>query len=189
MLEKKVGVQRFYDWHKSQRFENSEEFHKVANEFEFLQKVIYPMFYKPFESSHSTFFFQDVPYIIGNHDGRYPIYWIENQYFQIVFIVNHDSLQYECDSWEISFITKDCYFCGEKIIKFKDWYFAHYKALWDGDDTPYLEEMPKAYRYSGLKRITSKDKRKWQRNFSITFPVSDLGNALFFEFMNTFRLY
>ena len=190
MSNKESAIMRFCDWHEAQCFGESDSFHEVADEVEFLQNVIYPMYYKGIEAN-------DIPYIIGNHNhwrdttiiSKYesPIYLIENENLKVIFLVNSNHISHTL-IWEVSFLIKKHSFCDEKIIHFRNWYREYYQKNMSNCETfnVVVEELEKVHRYNGLTLYANLSKE--EENFTISFE-GKIAKFMFFELMNHFRKY
>ena len=137
------NVMEYYDWVAAQKFQNSDEHHKYVSlqEQDFLQKVIYPMFYTSRNSQFKSSI--PLPLVLKDHSTKKPIYVIDNNYFTIV-VFSYDNYDYE-KCWEVSVHIKDHDFCDGKINEFKRWYSKHYGRLFAE-----METMPKEFLYPEL---------------------------------------
>ena len=117
-----LNIMEYYDWVKSQRFRNTDEHHQYVpyQEQDFLQNVIYPMFY-----NSSTQFETSIPFpmVLKNNSTKKPIYVIDNDFFTIVFFSYDNNDDETC--WKLSMHIKNHDFCDERIQSFRKW-FAKY---------------------------------------------------------------
>ena len=144
--ERPLSVMEYYDWVATQKFESYEEHHQYVScqEQDFLQNVIYPMFYK-----QSTQFKTPIPFpmVLKDHSTKKPLYVIDNDFFTIVFF-SYDNFDDEM-CWEVSVHVKDHDFCDEKLLSFAKWFRRYYIF----DLRMYsiqMEEMPKEFLYHEL---------------------------------------
>lgn len=148
MFQKKkncpLKVMEYSDWIRTQKFQNPEEHHKYVSyqEQDFLQYVVYPMFYNQRETQFKTSF--PFPMVLTDYSSKKPIYVVDNNYFTIVFF-SYDNFDDEM-CWEVSVHIKDNDFCFERINEFKRWYREHYNRLFSQ-----METMPKEFVYPALK--------------------------------------
>ena len=143
--KKTPNIMEYYSWVASQKFKNPKEHHLYVSyqEQDFLQKVIYPMFY---QDTHfkTTYPF---PLVLKDYSSRNPMYAIDTRFFTIVFF-SFGYLDGEM-CWEVSVHVKDHDFCDEKILSFAKWYREHYIPdirLYFID----MEKMPEEFLYPKL---------------------------------------
>lgn len=136
-----ISTMEYFDWVAAQKFKNSQEHHLYVSEEEqnFLQYVIYPMFY------HDSTFETPIPFPIVSktYSTRYPKYVINNEHFT-VFFFSYDNYDDE-KCWEVSVHIKDHEFCDIPIREFKSWYSDHYSTVYCE-----MEGMPKRFLYPKL---------------------------------------
>lgn len=124
--EKKLKVVEYFDWVALQNFANSQEHHEVVSreEQEFLQYVIYPMFYKESRDSVRFKTYDPFPLIIRTSNPKDREYVIDTDYFTIAFF-KYDNYDDE-EGWNVSVHIKDYGFCEEPVKAFKEWYGKYY---------------------------------------------------------------
>ena len=137
-----LSIIEYYDWVASQKFQNPEEHHKIVprQEQDFLQDVVYPMFYKNNDQFRTRFPF---PLVLKDYSAQTPKYVIDNNFFTIIFFSYDNWDDEKC--WEVSVHIKDHDFCDEKVNEFKNWYLKHYDRLFAE-----MESMPKEFLYPKL---------------------------------------
>lgn len=172
-----LNIMEYYDWAVSQKFKDSEEHHKYVShqEQDFLQNVVYPMFYKNCKVKQFKTYIP-FPLVLKDYSTRYPKYVIDNDYFTIIFFTydNYDSEM----CWEVSVHIKDHNFCDERIKEFKSWYAKHYDRLFAE-----MEEMPKRFMHPELKLYDDE-----VQDFCIEF-WNDGRDFMLFKLMDLFRLF
>ena len=176
--ESLLAIQEYYSWVGSQKFKNSEEHHRYISlqEQNFLQHVIYPMFYSPDKKFKTPIPF---PMVLRDFTSKMPIYVIDNDFFTIVFC----SINYlnRTSSWEVSVHIKDNSFCDEKIIAFAKWFKRHYipdPRLYFVNMTKMPSEFqyPKINPYLDLKKATDFSIEFW--NYEKDFLLFKLCDQL-----------
>lgn len=137
-----LNTMEYYEWVAQQKFENSKEHHQYVSyqEQDFLQKVIYPMFYH-----YNTPFKTTIPFplVLREHSSRKPKYIIDTNFFTIVFF-SYDNWDDEM-CWEVSVHIKDHDFCDKRINEFKSWYSKYYERLFAE-----MKTMPEEFLYPKL---------------------------------------
>lgn len=140
-----LNIMEYYNWVAAQNFAGPQEHHKYVSkeEQDFLQYVVYPMFYKDREQKQ---FKTSIPFplVLKDYSSRHPKYVIDNNYFTIIFF-SYDNYDDEM-CWEVSVHIKDHSFCDERIKEFKSWYAKHYDRLFAE-----MAEMPECFLYPKLK--------------------------------------
>lgn len=140
-----VNIMEYYDWVAAQKFTGPKEHHKYVSkeEQDFLQHVIYPMFYKECEERQ---FKTTIPFplVLKDYSSRHPKYVIDNQYFTIIFFSYDNGDDEIC--WEVSVHIKNHSFCDERIKEFKSWYAKYYGRLFTE-----MAEMPECFLHPELK--------------------------------------
>ena len=172
-----IDVLEYRDWVKSQQFADSQEHRQyISRETEnFLECIIYPMFYDPREEFHTPY-----PFPLVLKGSRRPKFVIENDYFSIVLFFYKDD--HGATRWEVSFHVKSNDYCDSKIADFAKWYRIHHtRSL--ADLATSMPDMPKKYRYESLDIFctTAKD-------FSIEFD-GVAQNYLLYKLMDCLRIY
>ena len=144
--ENPLNVMEYRDWVVAQKFKNFEEHHMYVSyqEQDFLQNIIYPMFYEDTTQFKTTIPF---PLVLKDHSTRKPKYVVENNFYTIVFFSYDNGDDEMC--WEVSVHIKDHDFCNEKLLSFTRWFRRYYI------DVPvlyYIEmaEMPKEFLYPNV---------------------------------------
>lgn len=126
------NILEYYDWVAAQKFSGPSEHHQYVpkEEQDFLQRVIYPMFY---DISIQNQFKTHVPFPLvlkENTRSKDPKYVIDNSHFTIIFFSDYQMYWYEDDAddlyWEVSVHIKDHRFCDKRIKEFKSWYTKSY---------------------------------------------------------------
>lgn len=145
--ENPLNVMEYYDWVAAQKFKNSEEHHQYVSyqEQDFVQNIIYPMFYNQRTQFKTTIPF---PLVLKDYSTRKPMYVIDNNFFTIVFF-SHDNWDDEM-CWEVSVHVKDHDFCDERLLSFAKWFRRYHIS----DPRLYyiqMEGMPKEFLYPELK--------------------------------------
>lgn len=170
-----LNVMEYYDWVATQGFKNSEEHHQYVpyQEQDFLQKIIYPMFYDYSIQRKTCVPF---PMVLKDHNSSTPIYVIDNNYFTIIFF-SYDNYDDE-KSWEVSIHIKDHNFCDKRINEFKTWYRKHYKRLFAE-----METMPKEFLYPKLELYGEE-----VQDFCIEF-WNETRDFMLFKIMDLLRLF
>ncbi len=122
-----ISIMEYCEWIENQKFRDPIEHHKYVSvdDQEFLQYVIYPMFYQSRTKRVSLTY----PFVLKEKkDEKYPKYVINNDFFTIIFYNSGE----KC--WKVSFHIKNHFFCDKRINDFKAWYREHYsKAKRDND--------------------------------------------------------
>lgn len=144
--ENRLNIMEYYDWVAAQKFKNPEEHHQYVShqEQDFLQNVIYPMFY----NRHTQFkTYIPFPMVLKDHSTRKPMYVIDNNFFTIIFFSYDNWDDERC--WEVSVHVKDHDFCDKRLLSFAKWYRRY--CIYD----PRLyyikmEGMPKEFLYPEL---------------------------------------
>ncbi len=144
--ENPPNVMEYYDWIVAQGFKTQEEHHRYVSrqEQDFMQNVVYPMFYK--EKAH---FKTPIPFpmVLKDYSSERLKYVINNAFFTIIFF-SYDNLDGEV-CWEVSVHVKNHDFCDERILSFKKWFMQYYC----NDERVYsiqMEEMPKEFLFPRL---------------------------------------
>lgn len=117
-------IMEYPDWLVSQTFQSSEEHHSYvsSHELNFLQNVIYPMFYGWNSTEFKTA--RPFPLVLKDSNTGNPIYVIDNIFFTIVF--------FSCENlnskkgWKVSVHVKNHNFCNEPLCSFAQWFLEHY---------------------------------------------------------------
>ncbi|MBQ9313828.1 MAG: hypothetical protein IJ220_02335 [Clostridia bacterium] len=169
----------YSEWVRLQKFQDSSEHHKIVSkeEQDFLQNIIYPMFYDTKKvSSYKSF-----PLILKEHKPSLPPkYVINTDSFAIVF-----SSYQNCDGdkfWILSFHVKEWWYCKKRIEEFKNWLKRHY--LDRGEEVSgNLIGIPDEYLYPLLKVNDNEE-----RDFCIEFG-GIMKDYMLFKFMDLFRIY
>ena len=140
-----LNIMEYYNWVAAQNFSGPQEHHKYVSkeEQDFLQYVVYPMFYKDLEQKQ---FKTSIPFplVLKDYSSRHPKYVIDNNYFTIIFFSYDNGDDEIC--WEVSVHIKNHSFCDERIKEFKSWYAKHYDRLFAE-----MAEMPECFLYPKLK--------------------------------------
>ena len=176
-----LKISEYSIWVAKQKFEDPKEHHKHVpiEEQEFLQTVIYPMFYfDPCRRKYKSIV--PFPLVLTDYSTRYPIYVIDNQYYTIVFFslnTNYNS------SWQISFHIKDHWFCDKRIKEFRKWYARYYCDSYR--NVLKSEEMPKRFKYPALDIANEVEVEK---DFCIEFKNTGRHYKMF-KFFDSFRLF
>ena len=140
-----LNIMEYYDWVAAQKFEGPQEHHQYVSkeEQDFLQYVVYPMFYQDCERKQ---FKTSIPFplVLKDYSSRHPKYVIDNSYFTIIFFAYDNYDDEMC--WEVSVHIKDHSFCDERIKEFKSWYAKHYDRLFAE-----MADMPKHVLHPDLK--------------------------------------
>lgn len=173
---KPLNIMEYYDWVAAQKFQNPQEHHRYVSyqEQDFLQKVIYPMFYKKEKTSFRTSL--PFPLVLKDHSTRKPIYVIENEFLTIVFF-SYDNFDDEI-CWEVSVHVKDHEFCDKRLISFAQWFREHYVY----DSILYhieMDGMPKDFLYPKLNFFPELYQGKTVNDFCIEFWNSGRDFMLF----------
>lgn len=173
--ERPLNIMEYFNWTMAQNFTGPQEHHKYVSQEEqdFLQYVVYPMFYRNREQFRSLFPF---PLVLEDYSSRYPKYVIDNKYFTIIFFSHNNYDEEVC--WEVSVHIKDHNFCDERVKEFKSWYAKYYTRLFAE-----MAEMPKCFRYPKLNLYENK-----VQDFCIEF-WNNGRNFMLFKLLDLFRLY
>lgn len=170
--ESPLSIMEYFDWVGAQKFKCPEEHHQYVSkqEQDFLQHVVYPMFYRKENFKTSIPF----PLILKNFSK--PKYVIDNEYFTIIFFSrrNYDYERF----WEVSVHVKDHDFCDKPITEFKSWYRKHYYRLFAE-----MVDMPEMFNYPQLNLYDNSVK-----DFCIEF-WNDERDYLFFKLLDLLRLF
>ena len=168
-----LNIMEYFDWVAGQKFKDSQELHQYVSkeEQDFLQYVVYPMFYRnQFKTSESF------PLVLKDYSTKHPKYVIDNHYFTIIFFTYNNYDDEMC--WEVSFCIKDHNFCDERIKEFKFWYANYYGRVFSE-----MEAMPKRFLHPELELY---DERV--QDFCIEF-WNNGRNFMFFKLLDLFRLF
>lgn len=169
-----LNIIEYKDWIVTQKFKDSEELHQYVScqEQDFLQNVIYPMFYK-----HNSQFKTSIPFplILKDYSSKKPKYVIDDIYFTIIFF-SYDNLDDEM-CWEVSVHIKDHNFCNKRIKAFKNWYLTYYRPFSE------LKDMPEEFVYPALRIYDKK-----VQDFSIEFWNSRR-DFILFKLMDVLRIF
>lgn len=172
-----LNIMEYYDWVAAQKFKNPQEHHQYVSQKEqdFLQHVIYPMFYKGRKLDQ---FKTSIPFplVLKDYSSRYPKYVIDNNYFTIIFFAYNGHYDEMC--WEVSVHIKDHSFCDERIKEFKYWYSKHYDRLYSE-----MAEMPKRFLHPELKVYDDE-----VQDFCIEFWNKER-DFMLFKLLDLFRLF
>lgn len=172
-----LNIMEYNDWVTAQNFEGPSEHHKYVSEQEqdFLQYVVYPMFYKGRELKR---FKTSIPFplVLKDYSSRHPKYVIDNNYFTIIFF-SYDNYDDEM-CWEVSVHIKDHGFCDERVKEFKSWYDKHYERVFAE-----MAEMPECFLYPKLKLHDDE-----VQDFCIEFWNYEK-DFIFFKLLDLFRLF
>lgn len=179
MLQKKeipLNIMEFYDWYALQYSKNPDESHGYVTlqELNFMQQIIYPMFYNDCSQFTSC---EPFPLVLQDYSSISPKYVIDNSFFTIIFF-SYNTYYYEV-CWEVSVHIKDILFCAEKIEEFSTWYRRHYAQRIFVE----LEDMPAEFKYSKLDPLGGPAK-----DFCIEF-WNDTRDFMLFKLMDLFRLF
>jgi len=170
-----LNIMEYSAWVSAQKFKNPYEHHQYVSreEQDFLQDVIYPMFYEDRKKFKKSFPF---PLVLENYSSRKPKYVIDNNYFTIVFFSydNHDDEM----CWEVSVHIKDHSFCDQRIKVFKSWYAEHY-----GKPSIKMAEMPESFLYPELKPYDDE-----VQDFCIEFWNVGM-DFMLFKLLDLFRIF
>ena len=172
-----LNIMEYYDWVAAQKFAGPEEHHKYVSkeEQDFLQYVVYPMFYKgriPNGFKTSSPF----PLVLKDYSSRHPKYVIDNNWFTIIFFSYNNYDDEMC--WEVSVHIKDHSVCDEWVKEFKSWYAEHYERLFAE-----MAEMPECFLYPKLKLYDDE-----VEDFCIEF-WNNGRDFMLFKLLDLFRLF
>ena len=169
----------YSQWY-TQKFKSFRELYQYVSDKEelFLQKVIYPMFYRD-KHGETHLFKYTFPIVSKTYSTRNPKYVIDNEYFTIVFfsyIYADEDTDEAC--WEVSMHIKDHLFCDIPIQEFKSWYEDHYQFVWAE-----MKGMPKRFCFPKL-NLNSKE----VDDFCIEFRNEER-DFLLFKLFDLLRIY
>lgn len=143
-----LNIMEYYDWVAAQKFEGPKEHHQYVSkeEQDFLQYVVYPMFYQDRERKQ---FKTSIPFplVLKDYSSRHPKYVIDNSYFTIIFFAYDNYDDEMC--WEVSVHIKDHNFCDERLLSFAKWFRRYHIS----DSRLYyihMDGMPKEFLYPKL---------------------------------------
>ena len=162
-----LEIMEYYDWIETQKLKHPEKHHKYVStqEENFLQYVIYPMFYDLSPVFKTT---RPFPLVLKDYSTEKPIYVIENHLYRIVFLSHHSSNSKSY--WEVSVNIKVHEFCDDPINEFRIWYMKYYGKHISSK----MKAMPKKFVYPKL------DLYNWtSKNFCIELKNNEKDFLLF----------
>lgn len=173
-----ISIINYYDWAASQHFKDYEEELRYVSfeEKDFLQHVIYPMFYRHSIYDHYPLYY---PYVVKTYSTKKPKYVIDNEYFTCVFFSYTTKDEESC--WEVSFHIKDHNFCDIPIRDFKEWYKRNYYEPFLGSDG--LKGMPKRFSFPDIDVYSQK-----VDDFCVEFSGS-ARDFMLFRLLDLVRIY
>ena len=175
--DSQLNIMEYYDWVATQKFEGPQEHRKYVSkeEQDFLQYVVYPMFYKDHEQEQLK---TSIPFplMLKDYNSKHPKYVIDNNYFTIIFFLYDNYDDEKC--WEVSVHIKDHSYCDERIKEFKLWYAEHYGKLYAE-----MAEMPECFLYPKINLYDDEVK-----DFCIEF-WNNGRDFMLFKLLDLFRLF